>query len=82
MYVAAGEQCFRYGIKDKKKDIEYILKKYQEVFFRDSQTVKADIIDYINEQYSDNPEGKEELYSLIGHNLENLGKLNIPAILN
>lgn len=82
MYVAAGEQCFRYGIKGKKKDIEYILKKYQEVFFRDSQTVKADIIDYINEQYSDNPEGKEELYSLIGHNLENLGKLNIPAILN
>ena len=82
MYVAAGEQCFRNEIKSKKEDIEHILKMYQEVFFRDSETVKRDIFDYIERQYSKDLKGKEELYRIIGRNLENLGKLNIPAVLN
>lgn len=82
MYVAAGEQCFRYEIKSKKEDIKHILKMYQEVFFRDSETVKKEIFDYIDRKYPKDSKGKEELYRIIGRNLENLGKLNIPAVLN
>lgn len=82
MYVAAGEQCFRYGIKSNKKAIVYILQKYQEIFFKDKEKVKKEIFAYIDDEYSKNPEGKDELYSLIGPNLEKLGNLNIPDLLN
>lgn len=82
MYVAAGEQSFRYDIESNKSAIKYILKKYQEVFFRDREIVKTEIYDYINQEYSDDPEKKDRLYNLIGKNLEKLENLNIPAILN
>lgn len=82
MYVAAGEQSFRYDIESNKSAIEYILKKHREVFFRDREIVKAEISDYIDREYSDNPEKKDRLYNLIGKNLEKLENLNIPAILN